>query len=374
MTTGAIVFIAGTRWDSVAGTDRRLMTALGIVFPVLWVDPPFSVLTRRRGGGTEHNREGISLVAPGVTRLQTRTWPCASRPGIRRASTVILERHIRSVVRKLRLEVTAVIVASPRQRFPRRIGGTRLLYVTDDWPSGATLMGLSADRIESDLERNIHDAHVTAAVSPDLASRLADTYAVTVEVLANGCDPTSYESHGSVRTPVAGLIGQLNERLDPEILEAVRAGGTEIIVVGPRTERTAVTRAFLDRFLGASGVTWHGEVPQAELPALLARMGVGLTPYTDTVFNRASFPLKTLEYLAAGLPVVSTDLPAVRWLDTDLIEVGMDPADFAHRVRSQLSQPENVAETARRIAFARQHSWNARARQLLDLLVSGARA
>ncbi|WP_166787747.1 glycosyltransferase [Cryobacterium luteum] len=351
------------------------MTALGTVFPVLWVDPPFSILTRRRGGGTEPNRGGVSLVAPGVTRLQTRTWPGASRPGMRRASTVVLERHIRSMVRKLRLEVTGVIVASPRQRFPRRIGGVRLLYVTDDWPSGAALMGLSADRIESDLERNMHDADVRAAVSPDLASRLTGTYAVRVEVLANGCDPTSDESHaGSVRAPVAGLIGQLNERLDPEILEAVRAGGTEIIVVGPRAERSAETRAFLDRFLGARGVTWQGEVPPAELPALLARMGVGLTPYADTLFNRASFPLKTLEYLAAGLPVVSTDLPAVRWLNTDLIEVGLDPEDFAHRVRRLLSQPENVDETARRIAFARQHSWDARARQLLQLLDSADRA
>ena len=373
--TRSIVFIAGTRWESVAGTDRRLMTALGVFIPVLWVDPPFSVLTRRQGGGKEHNRSGISLVAPGVTRLQTRTWPGASRPGIRCAATVVLERHIRSVVRRLRLEVSAVIVASPRQRFPHRIGGTRLLYVTDDWLAGAALMGLSTVRIENDLERNVHAAHVTAAVSPNLAARLARDYAVTVEVLANGCDPASGDSPtGARRKPIAGLIGQLNERLDPEILEAVRAGGTEIIVVGPRAERTAETRAFLDRFLAANGVTWHGEVPQAELPKLLGLMGVGLTPYADTAFNRASFPLKTLEYLAAGLPVVSTDLPAVQWLDTDLIEVATDPADFAHRVRSLLSRPDNAVDTAMRLAFAREHSWNARALQLLNILDSCERA
>jgi teichuronic acid biosynthesis glycosyltransferase TuaH len=97
-------------------------------------------------------------------------------------------------------------------------------------------------------------------------------------------------------------------------------------------------------------------------------MGVGLTPYADTDFNRASFPLKTLEYLANGLPVVSTDLPAVRWLDTDLIEVGTGPEDFASKVREVLSRPFDEAERARRIAFARRHSWTARAEQLLAIL------
>lgn len=371
MTGRMIVFIAGTRWESVAGTDRRLMTALGAFCPVLWVDPPFSVLTRRRGGGRESNRSGFSVVAPGVTRLQTRTSPGASRPALRLVATMILERRIRSMVRRMRLDVAAVIVASPRQRFPRNIGGTRLLYVTDDWPAGAALMGLSAARIRIELKRNIRDANIVAAVSPDLAARLALAHAVTVEVLANGCDPSADDAGpGPLRHSVAGLVGQLNERLDPRILEAILAGGTEIVVVGPRAERAPETRDFLDRFLVASGVTWHGEVPQAELPGLLMRMGVGLTPYADTDFNRASFPLKTLEYLAAGLPVVSTDLPSVRWLDTDLIEVGTDPNDFARKVRSVLSCPDDAVQTARRVAFARQHSWHARARQLIDILDS----
>ena len=365
----AIVYLAGTRWEGVAGTDRRLVTAIGERVPVLWVDPPFSFATRRRGGGKEENRAGRSTVAPGVSRLQTLVLPGASRPGMRVVTRRLLERSIRSALRSSGASVLAVIVASPRESFPRGVAGVRVLYVTDDWIAGAEMMGLPAAHLAAGLERNVREADVVAAVSPDLAARLEGRFGVAVQVLANGCDPV--EPDAATPPPpgdVAGLIGQLNERLDPAVLEAVRAGGTRLVVIGPRTDRQPQAREALDRVLAADGVTWHGEVPSTELPRHLERMGVGLTPYSDTEFNRASFPLKILEYLANGLPVVSTDLPAVRWLNTDLIEVGTDPEDFARRVRKVLSRPFDGEERLRRIAFARTHSWRVRADQLLAIV------
>ena len=65
-------------------------------------------------------------------------------------------------------------------------------------------------------------------------------------------------------------------------------------------------------------------------------------PYRDTPFNRGSFPLKTLEYLAAGRAVVATDLPAIRWLNTDLISVATTPAAFADHVARLASEPRTA--------------------------------
>lgn len=365
-----IVYLAGGRWSDIPGTDRRLATALAERVPVLWVDPPYSLATRRSRGGAEVNRAGLSTVAPGVTRLQTRVPPGASRPGMRALTKAILERSIRSAIRASEGTVAAVILASPRSGFPPGVGGVRVFYVTDDWIAGAGMMGLPETRIVADLERNARAADVVAAVSPDLADRLASQLGLRVLVLANGCDPVASDDVCAARSDAAaGLVGQLNERLDIAVLEAVRAGGTPLVIIGPRTERQPQARVALDQLLTADGVTWHGELPSTELPGHLARLGVGLTPYADTDFNRASFPLKTLEYLANGLPVVSTDLPAVRWLDTDLIEVGTGPEDFASKVREVLSRPFDPTERARRIAFARTHSWTARAEQLLALIV-----
>jgi teichuronic acid biosynthesis glycosyltransferase TuaH len=104
------------------------------------------------------------------------------------------------------------------------------------------------------------------------------------------------------------------------------------------------------------------------MPAYLRVIDVGLTPYRDSDFNRASFPLKTLEYLAAGRDVVSTPLPATRWLGTDLIGVAAGPAGFAAAVTAALARPRTPEAAQRRQRFAREHSWDRRAKVLADLL------
>ena len=118
----------------------------------------------------------------------------------------------------------------------------------------------------------------------------------------------------------------------------------------------------------ADNVRWVGGKPFTALPGYLRSIDVGLTPYADTAFNRASFPLKTLEYLAAGRAVVATPLPANDWLGTELITVAADPAAFAAEVAAQLGAPRSDAMAERRRAFARRHSWAVRAATMAGLL------
>ena len=136
--------------------------------------------------------------------------------------------------------------------------------------------------------------------------------------------------------------------------------------MGPR-QRT-LTSPQLERLLSRPEVQWVGGKPFEDLPSYLRCMDVGLTPYCDTDFNRASFPLKTLEYLAGGRPVVTTDLPVNAMLDPDLITVASNPASFAAAVRQIAHTPRSQADMAERRAFAAQHTWEARARRLAELI------
>ena len=97
---------------------------------------------------------------------------------------------------------------------------------------------------------------------------------------------------------------------------------------------------------------------------------MGLVPYRDSPFNRGSFPLKTLEYLAAGRAVVATDLPAIRWLSTNLVAVTSEPKAFAEVVNHFLDQKRMPAVLARRQSFATAHSWTRRAAELHELIVT----
>ena len=172
------------------------------------------------------------------------------------------------------------------------------------------------------------------------------------------------------REPAACLVGTLNERLDLDVLEAVQASGVKLVVIGPRTDRSPSFGLRLDAFLDAENVRWMGELAAEELPNQLCAFGAGITPYADSAFNRASFPLKTLEYLAAGLAVVSTDMPSARWLKTNLISLHTVPQDFALAVKAALTQRNDRDGELLRKEFAAGHTWTARAREFQAFLDS----
>ena len=166
--------------------------------------------------------------------------------------------------------------------------------------------------------------------------------------------------------PVVGVVGHLSERIDIALLEAVVAAGMSLLLVGP--ERPALGAGAVPGSDRSPRVRWVGQQPFEALPGYLRHIDVGATPYQDSPFNRASFPLKTLEYLAAGRPVVSTDLPATRWLGTDLVTVANGPEEFVAAVKRAAAEAHHSDLVAARRTFAAGHSWRSRAGQVAEVL------
>ena len=367
--TALIVYLAGVPWDGAVGTDRRLVLSLSASVRVLWVDPPVSALGRPRGGlrGPCAARGArIDAVAHRIERLRVTGPPLITRVGVRALTRGILGSRVRAAARA-RGGADVVVVANPLLGFPLLDGAQCVYYVTDDWPAGASLMGLSRPAITRLERANAKRAHVVAAVSPSLADRLSREHGIPVSVLANGCtvgDATEAVELG-LPDPVVGLAGQINERLDLELLQAVADRGLSLALVGPRREREPTFARQLDELLARPNVRWLGPRPSSSLPGLLARFRVGVTPYALSDFNKASFPIKTLDYLAAGLPCVATPSPALDWLDTDLVSVADRPQTFADAVERWAHADVDPDDVERRVAFARGHSWDARAAQFL---------
>jgi glycosyltransferase involved in cell wall biosynthesis len=104
-----------------------------------------------------------------------------------------------------------------------------------------------------------------------------------------------------------------------------------------------------------------GPRPQAELPSVLRGADVGLIPYLENQLTASIFPMKVYEYLAAGLPVVSTPLPALR--DVTEIACAGGAAEMEARIEAALSGDDPDRRTQRSRAAA-PHSWEARLEQL----------
>lgn len=351
-----LVVWAGNSFDGPTATDHHLVLELAEHHDLLWVDPPCSILRRRSG-------TGLVEAGPGLHVLRVLTPPGPSRRGGRRLAHGLVGRAVASALRRLGARPGAHLGLSPRAVLPT--DAPALLHVTDDWVAGAGLMGLDARWVAGILDANLATARSVSAVTPTLAETMEARGHRPVRVIPNGCPAwPDLDVRPSGKQPSAILLGQLNERIDLEILRAVLDAGVPLDVVGPRVDRGEAFSAALDSVLGHDLVTYRGRVPHTSVPGLLAGATVGLSPYTIDEFNRASFPLKTLEYLAAGLPTVSTPLEAVDWLATDLVDVATSPADFAHLVRGW-ADGERDPEPERRRAFAARHTWAARAEQLL---------
>jgi glycosyltransferase involved in cell wall biosynthesis len=181
-------------------------------------------------------------------------------------------------------------------------------------------------------------------------SRPVDTY-----LFASGVELEHFATCAELRKgqatrsrPVAGYVGVVDERLDLPLL-AELAGllpEWDIAVVGP------VAKIDPADLPSAPNLTYHGAVPYSGLPGVMAGFDVALMPFALNEATRSISPTKTLEYLAAGLPVVSTRVPDV-------------VADYGHTVDLQ-DDGAGFADACKRVL---EHSWAERAdraRPLLD--------
>ena len=106
-----------------------------------------------------------------------------------------------------------------------------------------------------------------------------------------------------------------------------------------------------------------GRKPYADLPAYCKGFDVALNPFAVNELTLAANPLKVREYLAAGLPVVSTDIPEVRILKHCL--VGTDHADFIAKIEEALAHPvprEEISDSVR------EESWEAKVDELRAII------
>jgi glycosyltransferase involved in cell wall biosynthesis len=87
---------------------------------------------------------------------------------------------------------------------------------------------------------------------------------------------------------------------------------------------------------GCASIHLLGPRPYAQLPAYLKGAAVGLIPALLNDYTRAMFPMKFFEYLAAGLPVVATPLPALKPYGA-FVDVAAEPIAFAEAIQTSLA-------------------------------------
>ena len=130
--------------------------------------------------------------------------------------------------------------------------------------------------------------------------------------------------------------------------------------------------------LGLGNVTFTGFVPNERLPLYLAAADVLLMPYGRNIAISSggghsaliSSPMKMFEYLAAGRPILASDLPVFREVLDERNAALCPPEDtsaWAEALRDLLANPKKRAALSRRAkADSARYTWVERARRALD--------
>ncbi|MBU0638072.1 MAG: glycosyltransferase [Planctomycetes bacterium] len=163
-----------------------------------------------------------------------------------------------------------------------------------------------------------------------------------------------------VTRPVLGYFGLISDYVDLELLSqaARRKPEWSFVLVGDVRRDVSV-------IAGLPNVHLLGGRPYEQLPAYCRCFDVGLIPFSMNRLTRAVNPIKLREYLAAGLPVVSSPLPAVLAY-RPAVQVAETLDEFIAACESALTAAATEHYSARQ-ALVRGESWRARVELLAGL-------
>ncbi len=124
--------------------------------------------------------------------------------------------------------------------------------------------------------------------------------------------------------PRLGYHGVIDERLDLDLVASVADAHPQwqLVMVGP------VAKIAPESLPRRSNIHWLGQRPYEELPAFVAGWDLCLMPFALNEATRFISPTKTLEYMAAGKPVVSTPIRDVVQPHGDVVEIAERADDF----------------------------------------------
>jgi hypothetical protein len=371
MIEGRLIVCLASRWDIDPTSKHHLMRILSDRNDVVWVNYHAS---RRPGLNRGDLRSAVGVVRrvlrgtdpidDRMVQLTPLVFPGAATPFRDAVNRLLLVQQLRRTIRQRRRSPEQPVqlwTFAPDVAFLAGALDEECLvyYCVDEFSQFA---GFDRDALlaaENDL---IAKADVVFTTSEALHVARCDRHP-RVHLMRHGVDHAHFARAlcgelptpaplADIPKPIAGFMGLVQHWFDVELLAeaARRAPDVSFVIVGESRVDTTALRA-------CPNVHLIDRRPYAELPAYCQAFDVGMIPFVRSPMTENVNPIKLREYLAAGLPVVSTNLPEVRRYEPDAICTD-DPAEFAAACRSaaERNDPADRAARSRRVAG---ESWTA---------------
>lgn len=187
---------------------------------------------------------------------------------------------------------------------------------------------------------------------------------VDVEHFAAAHGVSQPEDLRDIPRPILGYYGVVDERMDLELIAklAERHPAWSIVLIGPVVK---IDPADLPQ---APNLYYPGMRSYDELPAYLAHFDVALVPFAMSDATRYLSPTKTLEYMAAHKPIVSTPIPDVVELYGEVVRIGHTHDEFIAHAAAALHTDDAAHRLPHETRLLRQNTWEAIAEKIAAIL------
>lgn len=185
------------------------------------------------------------------------------------------------------------------------------------------------------------------------------SHGVDIDIYLNsGGEGACPEDMQKIPGPIIGFMGKIESWVDIDLICSLsrRLPGCSFVLIGDHTVP-------IEGLLLNPNVYYLGRKQKDELPSYLQRFDIGLIPFRQNELVRNVNPLKLYEYLAAGLPVISTPMNAVSNYEHLDVHIAETPDDFEFRIKKILNG-EVRADIATRVSYAASNSWHHKALEL----------
>lgn len=354
-------------WSGDPLSKTHLMRLLARENRVLWVNSigyRAPTVSRRDAGRALRKlmdaAAPLSEPIPNLFVLNPLIIPAHGKASVRAFNSWFLRLQVRRAMQRLGMQRVINWVFNPAAAL---IAGSLnedflIYYCVDEY---AAFSGVASEHLRS-LERELLERADFVVASSERLWRSKWAVRPDAVLVRHGVDWTHFRSALAPRTqvpsdlaglprPVLGYFGLLShDWVDVELIAHVARAlpNTTLVLIGRQTMDLSALRSL-------ANVHLLGHRPYESLPSYCKGFDAAMIPFPISEVTLNANPLKAREYLAAGLPVISTDIPEAAALKH--VRIAKNRDDFVEQVRGALAQPGPSALISDAV---REESWESR--------------
>jgi glycosyltransferase involved in cell wall biosynthesis len=380
-TFDGVLCFGGVDWwyHNRAHSDVQIMFQLSEKLPVLFINS-LGMRTPRRRNSTQPWRrilrklgsivKGLRKVAPAMWVFSPIMLPPTSRPWVRKINGRLIAAQIRVILKIVGIHRWLTWVTVPTASdvltglpnsvtfFNRSDAFSKFPEASEEFIKSCEAELLNSSDMTLYVNRNLMAEDIG---SQDCKYYLGHGVDYDRFAGANGDGKTIHSELSSLKRPIVGFFGAIDDyTVDLKLLKfaAESLQDMSFVLIGLST-------LDISDITSLPNVHYFGFKPYSEIPEFGASFDVGIMPWLQNEWIDYCNPIKLKEYLALGIPVVTTPIPQAQEYP-GLLSIATTPEEFVEAIRVSVASDDVRSRLLRQEAVERD-SWRHKAAEVLEL-------